>query len=166
MLMSSLRTWIEAELGILLQESRVPGGDLAAYCPEPRPAGEIAGLCRWTWAEDWLQVHVEDAALLALPQGTPRGERGAQLQALERDLGAELQSPLRYRELWLELERAQHWRERRPPLARQALLRVAQGLDRVYEREALAGDQERPDRFAKLAELAALARTMAAFEGS
>ncbi len=134
--MSELRRRLEGELGFPLRESTRP--DLADFVGP--------GL---------RNVRVQDEDLLALGRAGFRG-RAALAAQLGRKLGAQPAEVEDFRPLWLALESAlYHGADSR--LGRLAVAKAWQGLDRVWEREALAGREQSRRGYPRLAQWALLA---------
>ncbi|MBX3165923.1 MAG: hypothetical protein KF760_00870 [Candidatus Eremiobacteraeota bacterium] len=134
--MSELRRRLENELGFLLRESTRP--ELADFVGP--------GL---------VNVRVSDEELLAL--GRPGREGRAGLAArLSLALEARTLAVDDFRPLWLGLESSLH-HGARSRIGRLAVLRTWQGLDRIWEREALAGREQHRRGYPRLAQWALLA---------
>lgn len=134
--LSELRRRLESELGFALRESTRL--DLADFVGP--------GL---------FNVRVNDQDLLALGSPGRLGRAG-----LAADLASKLDAKaLRvddFRPLWLGLESVQHHGGDSRP-GRRALQKTWQGLDRIWEREALAGREQRQCGYPRLAQWALLA---------
>lgn len=145
----------------LRESSRPELGDLVGRGSVVPGACELAS---WSVNGAVVNVRWRDAALLQglACEAEPYDPRGLTLHRLSESLQATLLLPMQFRELWLALESAQHWTTLRPSLAAHFRRLAAAGIDRVFEREPLAGDQERAGDFRRLAELAAAARALGA----
>lgn len=134
--MSELRRRLEGELGFPLRESTRP--DLADFVG-PR----------------LVNVRVSDQDLLAL--GCLGSEGRALLAArLSQQLEAQTSAVEDFRPLWLGLESLLH-HGFAGRVGRLASQKTWQGLDRIWEREALAGREQRQRGYPRLAQWALLA---------
>jgi len=134
--LSELRRRLEGELGVPLRESTRP--DLADFVGP--------GL---------YNVRVQDEDLLALG-GVGCHGRAFSAAQLSRSLGAHTAAVEDFRPLWLGLESVLYHGARHR-LGRLALQKTWQGLDRIWEREALAGREQRERGYPRLAQWALLA---------
>ena len=135
--LSELRLRLQGQLGFLLRESSRP--DLADFVGPGR-----------------YNVRVDDQELLALGCLGTRGRAG-----LAARLGAALGATpgpkvADFRPLWLQLE-CVIFRGTASRLGLQALRKAWQGLDRIYEKEALAGAEQALQGHPRLAQWALLA---------
>lgn len=134
--MSELRRRLESELGFPLRESTRP--DLADFVGP--------GL---------FNIRVNDQDLLALGRAGSQG-RALLAARLSRDLAAHTTAVADFRPLWLGLESVLHHGASQR-LGRLAVEKTWQGLDRIWEREALAGREQRERGYPRLAQWALLA---------
>lgn len=134
--MSELRRRLESELGFSLRESTRP--DLADFVGP--------GLCN---------VRVRDEDLLALGSLGLEGRAGAAAH-LSSSLQARAARVDDFRALWLGLESVLHHGPGQR-IGALALEKTRQGLDRIWEREALAGREQRQQGYPRLAQWALLA---------
>lgn len=134
--MSELRRRLEKQLGFPLRESTRP--DLADFVGP--------GL---------YNVRVRDADLLAL--GCLGWQQRAGIAAqLSQNLGAQVLQVDDFRPYWLNLESVlHHGVDHR--LGRLALDKAWQGLNRIWEREPLAGREQAQQGYPRLAQWALLA---------
>lgn len=134
--MSELRRRLEEQLGFPLRESTRL--DLADFVGP--------GL---------VNVRVADHELLALGCLGRQGRAGAAAR-LSTALAAQVAQVDDFRPLWLALESTLHHGAGQP-LGARALARAWQGLNRIWEREALAGRQQSLLGYPRLAQWALLA---------
>lgn len=102
-----------------------------------------------------VSVRVDDHELLALGCLGTHGRAGAAAR-LSNALNAQLARIDDFRPMWLALESALHHGAGQP-LGARALNKAWQGLNRIWEREALAGRQQGLLGYPRLAQWALLA---------
>lgn len=134
--LSELRRRLEVELGFSLRESTRP--DLADFVGP--------GL---------FNVKVSDEDLLALGRTGSQG-RAFLAAELSRKVGAQTGQIGDFRSLWLGLESVLHHGASHR-LGRLAVQKTWQGLDRIWEKEALAGREQRERGYPRLAQWALVA---------